>query len=162
MSYPIEVKEHALGMLYASAEVIDGDLFPNFGSTSKKTGASIQTLMNWWEGRDRGADITFLEAATRARAKAAEKASRQWYDDLLGELRNRINELAVDDARWAKEPAADAARGMKALTEAAEKLPALYGMSNVDDAGGGNTGGDPAALDGAVRRMLERARPPGS
>jgi hypothetical protein len=153
-----EVRARAIGALYASADEVEGELLPNFSAVSRRVGLTPGVLHRWWGERDKRDDEKAREEAVRARDEARQAGGKDWLDATLADLKARVGAIAKDKAKWESAPVADAARGAKDLATAVKTVSETMGAKDVDGSGAGDGGGGAGAIDGAVRRAMDRAR----
>ncbi len=117
-------KARAIGALYASAELHDGELCPNFHAVSKVIGVDRTTLTRWWRRRDLAGDAQYRDAAAQARKAAATKGADAWFNQVISVVQERTTALMADADRWSKADLDVAARALKTIAELALKIKA--------------------------------------
>lgn len=115
-------KARAIGALYASAELYDGELIPNFHAVSKVIGIDRTTLTRWWRRRDPAGDAQYRDAAAQARQASASRGAEEWYNAIIATIKERTTALMADSNRWDKADLDVAARALKTVAELALKI----------------------------------------
>ena len=77
--YSPEDKARAIEAMRASAELVEGEMMPRFRAVAKVAGMpSHQTLLRWWDARDRADDGPARTTLQRAREEAAAEGAKSW------------------------------------------------------------------------------------
>jgi hypothetical protein len=148
-----------MGALYASARWETGEPIPNVMGVAVAEGIAEHTARRWWEERDRSRDGEFRRAASQAMGAAAEEGALSWYQRVLGNLRSRIDEFAMDADAWKAASAKDRGIGLANVVKATNELGKALGV--VGDGSGPGSRSDRDGADPVPARVRRALRLPG-
>lgn len=156
-----ERRAEAMAALYASCELVEEELVPNFRAVEKRISIDQNALMRWWKGRDRSLDGPQRAAAVSRAAAAAVRGAESWgasISDGLHLVRQRALELLNDEDRFKRAKYDEASRGLKGLGETLKIVD-----STLKDLHEKATPTQEATdLDAVVRAAMEKDLPQGA
>lgn len=98
--YTPEDKARALAALMASAEMVDGEMVPNFRAVASQSDMPAdRTLSRWWSERDVSRDVELRRATLRAREKAREEGAEDWMKAKVAQLQEGMDFILHPDHR---------------------------------------------------------------